>query len=91
VFEESESNGADAMTTTVTLPPEPVLYLLWYRPPGKRQRWHRAGRFSARAEAIAAIGGKGDWHVAPLFNPDLAGDGLFATSEPAEPTAAGQP
>ncbi len=60
--------------TTATTPAEPVLYQLWHRPPGKRQRWRKAGRTSTRAEALTLIGGPGDWHIAPLYDSRLAGE-----------------
>jgi hypothetical protein len=73
--------------TPRTTDTEPVLFQIWYRAPAKGSRWVKAGRASTYAEAVAVIGGKGDWHIAPLHNPDLAGDGLFVNeSQPAEPT-----
>jgi hypothetical protein len=56
---------------------QPVLFVIWYRPE-KGHRWVKAGRTSTHAEAVAMIGGKGDWHIAPLYNADVGGDGLFA-------------
>lgn len=59
------------------------MYQIWYRAPGKGHRWVKAGRASTHAEAVAMIGGPGDWHIAALYNADLASGGLFADADTA--------
>lgn len=65
--------------TTATA--EPTLYVIWYRAPGKGQRWKKAGRTTTYAEALTLIGGAGDWHIAPLRDKRLAGDAAPAAKE----------
>lgn len=36
---------------------------VWFRPPGKRQRWRRVGAYATRPEAWAAVVGAGDWLI----------------------------
>jgi len=61
------------MSTNTAPPAEPVLYVIWHRE-GKGRRWRKAGRVSTHAEAVAMIGGKGDWHIAPLYDQRLDGE-----------------
>jgi len=67
-------SGTDALLAKPL--PIPVLFIVWYRQ-GKGYRWRKAGRYSTHAEAMAATGGKGDWHIAPLHDSTLAGTDLF--------------
>jgi hypothetical protein len=64
---------------------EPLLFVIWYRAPGKGQRWRKAGRASTHAEAVAMIGGAGDWHITPLFDADLAADGPSLFDDDGDP------
>lgn len=54
---------------------EPVMFIIWHSRPGEK-KWHRAGRAPTHAEAVTLIGGRGDWHLAPIYDPRLAGDQL---------------
>jgi hypothetical protein len=49
---------------------------VWFRAPGKGQRWHKAGRYSTRAEALTAIDSAGDWRVQEV-RAEPAAPGLF--------------
>jgi hypothetical protein len=44
---------------------ETPAFVLWFRPPGKRQRWRAVGEYPTEREATSAIRGAGDWYVAP--------------------------
>lgn len=58
---------------TATTVPTPLLFIIWHREQRKGARWRKAGRAGTHAEAVTLIGGKGDWHIAPVFDPVLAG------------------
>jgi hypothetical protein len=60
--------------STTTTESTPTVYVLWHRQLGKGQRWRKAGRYATRTEALAAMKGSGDWHVAPLHDERLAGE-----------------
>lgn len=69
------------------LAPEPSLFVVWHKAPGKHKRWKKVGAAPTHAGAVRLVSGAGDWHIAPLHDAALAPGSLFA-DEFAEETPA---
>ena len=59
----------------------PSLFVIWFRV-GKGHRWTKVGRAGTHAEAVTMCGSEGDWHVAELKNPELAGEACPTADRP---------
>ena len=63
---------------------QPAYYVVWHKPTVKRSRWVKIAARTTHAEAVAVVSGSklaGDFHIAPLFDVQLAGGLLDAAAD----------